>query len=81
MELYPRVKTTIKDEGGVVFHDETRYGLRRLCIACYGKYPDIEVWMGVMDSKANIMTHRYVEKMEAEILFVGYLWIYYKIGR
>lgn len=79
--LVPRLKTTITDEGTIVFHDETRYGLRRMCVACYGKYPDLETWLNLMPTTANTLLHRYVEKLEVESVFIGYLWLYYKEGR
>ena len=77
----PRIKTAIEGEGAVVFHDRTRYGLCRMCVAQYGKYPDLETWMSLLDSRANILSHRYTEKQEAASVFIGYLWIYYKTGR
>jgi hypothetical protein len=77
--LRPPVKTTIKGEGTVVYHDETRYGLRRICVASYDKYPDLEIWCGLLND-ANLLRHRYVEKVTASV-WIGYLWIYYKQGR
>lgn len=77
--LSPRVKTAVEGEGRVVFHDETRYGLRRICVASYAKYPDLETWLGMLPPEAIAHGYRYVEKIEADILFVGYLWIYYKM--
>ena len=79
--LRPRVKTAIANEGVVVFHDETRYGLRRICVASNGKYPDLETWLGMMDPSANALAYRYLEKVYADSVQVGYLWIYYKDGR
>jgi hypothetical protein len=78
-DLRPRVKTTVSGEGKVVFHDETRRGLRRMCVASYGKYPDLETWLGMLEPTAYVCAYRYIEKLEAGILFVGYLWIYYKM--
>lgn len=70
---------TSEGEGTVVYHDETRYGLRRICVASYDKYPDLEIWCGLLDG-ANLLRHRYVEKITASV-WIGYLWIYYKQGR
>jgi hypothetical protein len=81
MSLTPRVRTSVSGEGGVVFHDETSFGLRRMCVASYDKYPDLELWLGMLHPDAKPHAYRYVEKIEADILFIGYLWIYYKIGR
>ena len=76
--LSPAVKTTITGEGTVVFHDETRYGLRRLCVASYSKYPDLDVWMGLLPTGADVELHRYVEKVVKQDVFAYYLWLYWK---
>jgi hypothetical protein len=76
--LSPAVKTTITGEGSVVFHDETRYGLRRLCVASYSKYPDLEMWMGMLRETADVRSHRYVEKEIKKDCFAYYLWLYWK---
>lgn len=77
--LYPPVKTKIQGEGAVVFHDQTRYGLRRMCVASYSKYPDVTVWLEILGSDANPQLYRYVEKITADSVFIGYLWIYWKV--
>ena len=79
--LRPRVKTSIANEGTVAFHDETRYGLRRMCIVCQGKYPDLETWLALLEPSASPLAYRYVEKVTLGVVFIGYLWIYYKDGR
>lgn len=80
-ELRPPVKTKIVDEGTVVFHDETAYGLKRMCIVSMGKYPDLETWLGLLEPTARPLAYRYVEKITLDVVFIGYLWIYYKDGR
>lgn len=81
IKLTPSVKTSIKDEGTVVFHDVTRYGLRRMCVASYSKYPSLETWLDLLPKDAQPQLYRYTEKVTAESVFIGYLWIYYKQGR
>lgn len=81
MELRPRINTSIQNEGAVVFHDETRFGLRRICIASFFKYPDIELWITLLEAESVPLLFRYTEKLTLNALFVGYLWIFYKIGR
>lgn len=76
--LSPAVKTTITGEGSVVWHDETRFGLRRLCVANYEKYPDVELWAGMLPKTADVKLHRYVEKEIKKDCFAFYLWIYWK---
>lgn len=73
----PRLKTAIEGEGAVVFHDRTRYGLCRMCVGSYGKYPDLETWLALLPETARPLTHRYVERVTAQV-FIGYLWLYYK---
>ena len=80
-QLRPRVKTAIQGEGSVVHHDITPYGLCRMCVASYHKYPDLETWCGMLPEDAALLGHRYVEKITLEVVFIGYLWIYYKNGR
>lgn len=80
-DLYPKIKTTIKDEGTVIFHDITPYRLCRMCVASYGRYPTLETWLDMLPKDANSLLHRYTEKITAESVFIGYLWIYYKQGR
>ncbi len=77
----PRLKTAIDGEGAVVFHDRTRYGLCRMCAASYGKYPTLETWLALLPETARPLSHRYTEQISARSVFIGYLWIYYKIGR
>jgi hypothetical protein len=77
--LKPALKTSIAGEGRVVHHDQTRYGLRRLCISADSKYPDLEIWLGLMDPNAKPLAYRYVEKVYVDSVFVGYLWIFYKL--
>lgn len=77
MKPYPPVKTTISGEGTVVRHDITRYGLRRLCVMCREKYPDIELWLGVLPKGAEALLYRYVEKKTSGVVS-QYLWIYWK---
>jgi hypothetical protein len=78
-DLQPSAKTTIRGEGGVVFRDVTRYGLHRMCVAAYRKYPDLEVWAGMLPRGADIegAACRYAEKIVSDV-FVGYLWLYWK---
>ena len=76
-ELYPPVKTTITGEGSVVWHDETRHGLRRLCVMSREKYPDLETWLGLLPKHADAKLYRYVEK-ETNGFFNQFLWIYWK---
>lgn len=71
--LQPAVKTTIQHEGSVVFHDQTRHGLRRLCVMSREKYPDVEIWVGLLPNGADVKMTRYTEKE-----FSFYLWIYWK---
>ena len=79
--LYPPVRTKITGEVAVVHHDQTRYGLRRICIASYGKYPDVWIWLEVLGADADPQLYRYVEKVTADSVFIGYLWIYWKPKR
>ena len=76
--LTPTKRTTIKGEGSVVHHDETRFGLRRMCVASYEKYPDLDVWCALLPQQ-RLLAHRYVDRMTSGV-FIGYLWIYYKEG-
>ena len=78
-DLYPSAKTTIAGEGGVVFRDQTLHGLHRMCVAAYGKYPDLEVWLGMMPKGVdpNRAVYRYAEKMTTDV-FIGYLWFFWK---
>jgi hypothetical protein len=77
--LQPSAKTTIAGKGGVVFRDVTVHGLQRMCVAAYGKYPDVEVWTGMLPRGADIdgAACRYAEKIVSDV-FVGYLWFYWK---
>lgn len=75
--LSPAVKTTISNEGTVVFHDETGYGLRRLCVMSRAKYPDLELWLGMLPKNADAKLYRYVEK-EISGIYSQFLWIYWK---
>jgi hypothetical protein len=77
-DLTPRVKTVLQGHGAVIFHDVTRYGLHRMCVAQFNQYPDLEPWLAMIE-KARVLAHRYVEKETAGV-FIGYLWIYFKEG-
>lgn len=77
MPLSPQVKVTIRGEGSVVWHDETRYGLRRLCVMSREKYPDADVWLGLLPKNADVRTARYTEK-ETSGIWQYYLWLYWK---
>lgn len=79
-DLRPRVKTEIDGEGSVIIHDRTRYGLCRMCVAMYRQYPNVETWVGLLPDAARPLGYRYTERLTAQV-FIGYLWIYYKIGR
>jgi hypothetical protein len=79
-QAQPRIKTAVDGEGAVVFHDRTRFGLCRMCIASYEKYPDIETWLKLLPPTAAPLACRYTERVASQV-FIGYLWIYYKIGR
>lgn len=72
----PAVKTTISGEGTVVFHDETRFGLRRLCVMRRDAYPDAEVWMGLLEN-ADVKSIRYAER-EVNGIWSYFLWLYWK---
>jgi len=50
-----------------------------LCISADSKYPDLETWLGLMDPNANPLAYLYVEKVYVDSVFVGYLWIFYKV--
>lgn len=77
--LLPSIKTAITGEGAVVFRDQTRYGLHRMCVAEFGKYPDLETWTMMLPKSANVEQSfcRYAEKI-LDNVFIGYLWIYWK---
>lgn len=81
-QAQPRLKTAVDGEGAVVFHDRTRFGLCRMCVASYEKYPDLETWLKLLPETAAPLSHRYTERITSQV-FIGYLWIYYKykIGR
>lgn len=76
-DLQPTAKTTIAGEGGVVFRDQTLHGLHRMCVAAYGKYPDVEVWAGMLRTNLDRAVYRYAEKILTDV-FIGYLWLYWK---
>lgn len=79
-QLYPAVGTVITNEGKVVRHDVTRYGLHRMCVAVKDKYPDVETWFELLKNKPLIkIKTRYAEKIVAGV-FIGYLWFYWKEG-
>lgn len=75
--LYPPIKTTIQGEGTVVFHDETRFGLRRMCVMHREKYPDADVWVGLLPPTAEVKLARYTEK-EVNGVWSYFLWLYWK---
>lgn len=77
MSLSPALRTSITNEGVVVFHDETRYGLRRLCVMSREKYPDAEVWIGLLPKDADVKVVRYTEINSAGV-WQYFLWIYWK---
>ena len=62
----------------MVFHDETRYGLRRLCIESRDKFPDLEMWLGMLPKDADAKIYRYVVKITREGVTSQFLWIYWK---
>lgn len=71
------VGTVITNEGRVVENDVTRYGLHRLCVEVAGKYPDVEVWLELLN-EVSVKRIRYAEKITFGDLFIGYLWFYFK---
>lgn len=73
--LRPSLKTKIQGEGIVVHRDVTRFGLHRMCVATYAKYPDIEVWLTLLNTLP--FAHRYTERIVSDV-FIGYLWLYWK---
>lgn len=73
-----QVGTVITGEGKVVSHEVSRYGLHRLCVAVEGKYPDVEVWLDLLNApRVNVRLIHYTEKVSLGV-FVGYLWFYFK---
>lgn len=66
----------MKGKGRVMSHDVTRYGLHRMAVELADGYPDLDTWVRMLPAGTRLAHYDYTEK--AGLVFVGYLWLYWK---
>lgn len=66
---------SIINEGTVVRHTVSRFGLHTTVIGAKGKYPDIEIWLEMI--KGRVVLHHYSERVTVNV-FTGFLWLWWK---
>ena len=75
-ELTPRVGTSVTGKGRVMSHQVSRKGLHTAVVELAGGYPDLETWIRMLPEGVRLVSHNYTEK--AGLVFVGYLWLFWK---
>ncbi len=69
--------TYFANHGRIARHDVTGYGLGRLVVESEGRFPELELWMRMLEQNGKVVVmYHYSERVGRA--FSGFLWLFYK---